>query len=421
MAHVAFVESKPTAGFELLRAAAELGHEITFVANSLEPYLRSEDAESALSVATDVITGVTTADTAALLDALQPVHADHPLDALTTISAGHLLPTAEAARKLCLPHEDPQVVARLRDKYAVRAALAAAGVPQPAFRHAATAEEAVAAADELGLPVVVKPSDGYGSRGVGVAGHPREVAELARAITESRDYGRSVVGAGAVLVEQYVQGPVVSCEMLTVDGLHQPYGCTDRILAPPPHPVELGGCFPAPLPPDQWQAVLQVCTSALDAVGVRRAHTHTELVLGPQGPQIVEINGRLVGGYVPEMMNLVLEHGVYQDVVELALGGSPRASATRGAACIRAVTAPTHGILERVDLATVRTSPGVARVLLDAEPGRPVGPARTNRDRLGFLITTGEDAAEARATADAALARAVIHIRPEVPDPGRPA
>ncbi|MEU7107002.1 ATP-grasp domain-containing protein [Streptomyces sp. NPDC046215] len=410
MAHLVVVESKPTAGFEILRAAAGLGHEVTFVAHSLGPYLRSDGAEAALATATRVITSVATADPGALFAALEPVHRQSPVHGMTTLSEGHVRATAEVAERLGLRHERPEVTARLRDKHEVRTLLARAGVPQPGFAAAATAEEAVAAADGLGYPVVVKPADGFGSLGVGVARTAAQVAELAEAITATRGYGRSVASSGAVLVESYVQGPVVSCEMLTVDGEHRAYGCTDRVLAPPPHPVELGGCFPAELEPDLLAEVERVCAAALDAVGVRRSHTHTELVLGPDGPQIIEINGRLVGGYVPEMMNLVLGRNVYHDVVDLAVGGSPAPSAAGGVACIRAITAPRPGVLAALDVEGVRRSPGVAEVLVDTAVGQRVGPARANGDRLGFLIAAGPSAAAVTGAAEAALARAVVRV-----------
>ncbi|MEV4439387.1 ATP-grasp domain-containing protein [Streptomyces sp. NPDC049577] len=417
MAHLVLVESRLTAGFGLLREAVALGHEVTLVAHSVRPYLRSEGAGADLAHATRVLEGITTGDAEALGAALEALHRDHPVDGVLTLSEPHLRCTAEAAARLGVPYEPPGTSVRLRDKHTVRTLLEKAGVPQPDFRLALTAEEAVAAAGELGYPVVVKPTDGSGKLGVGVAHYPGEVARIAEQTFEARDYGRSIVGAGRVLVERYVPGPVVSCEMLTVDGRHHFYGCTDRVLAPPPYPVELGGCFPAELSPEQLEAVVAVTGAALDAVGVTRSHTHTELVLGPDGPQIIEVNGRLVGGFVPEMMNLVLGHDVYHDAIDLALGGSPVPAPTSGVACIRAVVARESGVLTGIDLEGARSAPGVARVLLDAEPGEHVRPARVNAERLGFLIATGASAAEATAAARAALDRVVLRVTPGEGDP----
>ncbi|MFI9203982.1 ATP-grasp domain-containing protein [Streptomyces sp. NPDC053048] len=402
MAHLVLVETTPTAGFKIAQEAVALGHEVTFVAESLDPYLAAEGGEEALKAATRVLTGITTADAGSLLGTLEQLHREHPVHGMLALSEGHLPAIAEAAHALGLPFETPQTTKRLRDKHEVRHHLERAGVPQPGFRQALTTEEAVAAADELGYPVVVKPADGFGSLHVGVAEGPGQVAELAEAVIGTRAYGRGIAGTGVVLLERYVPGPVVSCEMLTVDGVHHAYGCVDKMLSPPPYPVELGGCFPAELTDEVRDAVVRVCAQALDAVGVRRSHTHTEVVLGPDGPQIIEINGRLIGGYVPTMMNYVLGRNVYHDVIELALGGSPTPPATQGVGCIRALTAPATGVLTGIDADAARRAPGVAEIMLHARPGRRVRPARDNFDRLGFVITTGATAPEARAAAEAA-------------------
>ncbi|OIJ92340.1 ATP-grasp domain-containing protein [Streptomyces monashensis] len=410
MAHLVLVESTPTAGFQIVRTAAALGHEVTFFAHDLAPYLVTSGAEKALGEAAAVHTGVATGEAEPLTRALAKLHEQRPVDGLLALSDGHLLPTALAARHLGIPFESPETIGRLRDKHAMRTALRRADVPQPGFRSATTVPEAVAAATALGFPVVVKPADGMASLHVGVAETPDQVAALAGAITSARGYGRGIRSTGRILVERFVPGPVVSCETVTYDGRHQVYGCVDRRLADGPFPVELGGCFPAELPQGTVDDVVRVCTEALDAVGLRRSHAHTELVLGPEGPRIIEINGRLIGGLVPTMMNHVLDGDIYEDVVELALGRSPRPPATTGVGCIRAVTAPVAGTLEGIDTQAVRAVPGVRDLVLHARTGGPVRPPRDNLDRLGFVIAAGPSAAAARAAADAAHARVRVRV-----------
>ncbi|PPS69366.1 MULTISPECIES: ATP-grasp domain-containing protein [Streptomyces] len=424
MAHLVLVESTPTAGFQIVRTAAALGHEVTFVAHDLAPYLVTSGAEAALRTAAAVRTHVATGDAAALTRALAELHERTPIDGFLALSDGHLLPTAVAARNLGIPFESPEVIGRLRDKHAMRTALHRAGVPQPGFRSATTAEEAVAAASALGCPVVVKPADGMASLHVGVAETPDEVRALAEAITSTRGYGRGIRSTGRILVEQFVPGPVVSCETVTFDGRHEVYGCVDRRLAEGPFPLELGGCFPAELPARTVDDVVRVCTEALDAAGLRRSHAHTELVLGREGPQIIEINGRLIGGLVPTMINHVLEGDIYEDVIALALGRHPRPPAITGVGCIRAVTAPAAGILEGIDTESAQQAPGVREVVLHARTGQAVRPPRDNLDRLGFVITAGASADAARAAADEAHARvrvrvaaASVGVRPGTPEP----
>ncbi len=58
----------------------------------------------------------------------------------------------------------PEVLALCNDKLATSAALAAAGVPQPDLRVAFTPESALVAIEELGYPVVLKPTVGSWGR-----------------------------------------------------------------------------------------------------------------------------------------------------------------------------------------------------------------------------------------------------------------
>ncbi|MER7109829.1 ATP-grasp domain-containing protein [Streptomyces sp. NPDC000229] len=84
--------------------------------------------------------------------------------------------TAEVARRLGLPHMSPRAVRGCRDKLTTRRVLTAAGVPSAGFRHVRGRDEALAAAETLGLPVVVKPRALAGSIGVVVAGSAEQVA-----------------------------------------------------------------------------------------------------------------------------------------------------------------------------------------------------------------------------------------------------
>ncbi len=85
-----------------------------------------------------------------------------------------------------------------QDKELTKKLLDAAGVPVPHGRIAVSAEDAWAAACEIGLPVVVKPQDGNQGKGVTVNITTREQLEAAFAAAEAfRD---------DVMVERYLPG-----------------------------------------------------------------------------------------------------------------------------------------------------------------------------------------------------------------------
>jgi biotin carboxylase len=91
---------------------------------------------------------------------------------------------ALAAERLGLPGNPPSAAARTRDKAAMRAALDAARVLQPAWRRAGLEDDVAAVAAEVGLPCVVKPLSLSASRGVIRADSPEDAAAAAERLVE---------------------------------------------------------------------------------------------------------------------------------------------------------------------------------------------------------------------------------------------
>lgn len=85
-----------------------------------------------------------------------------------------------------------------RDKDLTKRLVAAVGVPVPEGRIAASAAEAWDAAEAIGLPVAVKPSDGNHGRGVTLDLATREQVEAAWALAETE--------GSEVIVERYIPG-----------------------------------------------------------------------------------------------------------------------------------------------------------------------------------------------------------------------
>ena len=85
-----------------------------------------------------------------------------------------------------------------QDKELTRQLLREAGIPAPEGRPVQSAEDAWAAAEEIGLPVVVKPQDG--NQGRGVATNLRTREQVLAAYQAARDESTSVI------VEKYAPG-----------------------------------------------------------------------------------------------------------------------------------------------------------------------------------------------------------------------
>ena len=111
---------------------------------------------------------------------------------------------ARVAKRLGLRHPlSPESAVLATSKVRQRERFAEAGVPQPESRLCKSADEARAAAADLGLPCVVKAPDRQGQRGLALVTNEEALdAAVDDALRASR--------AGACLVEQLVDGQEVT-------------------------------------------------------------------------------------------------------------------------------------------------------------------------------------------------------------------
>ncbi len=100
----------------------------------------------------------------------------------------------------------PEHIRVMGDKIAAKRAVKAAGIPVvPGSDGAVQSEaQALAAAREIGFPVLIKASAGGGGRGMRVA---RDADELAEAYASARGEAKAAFGDDAVYMERYLAAP----------------------------------------------------------------------------------------------------------------------------------------------------------------------------------------------------------------------
>ena len=184
------------------------------------PWVVDDDVDVARADTTDAASVADVARAAVGSGSRRPCRGDTPqppgggahLAGIVTSSEYFVAVVATAAIRLGLPGADPGAVERCRDKRRQRAALAGSGVAVPAHVPATTPEDAASAAAEIGFPVVVKPADGTGSRGVRLCCTAAEVHDHTAGLLARGHDERGRPTIGAVLVEEYVSGPELSVE-----------------------------------------------------------------------------------------------------------------------------------------------------------------------------------------------------------------
>ncbi|MET9254027.1 ATP-grasp domain-containing protein [Streptomyces sp. NPDC003717] len=213
-----------------------------------------------------------------------------------------LLPAALLSEALGLPSVSVGAVLRTRDKLVMRRALQAT-CPGPAFGIVGEDEP-----DPDDFPLIAKPVRGAGSRGVRYLAGPAD--HLA-----GRDELRGL------LWERFVSGPEYSVEAVSGPDGHRVLGVTAKRTSGRPRFIETGHESPAPLDPRVRDRVEEQVRRCLDALGVDRGATHTEVKIEDGRVHVIETHTRAGGDRIPLLTRLVTGLDQYELAVRSVLPG----------------------------------------------------------------------------------------------------
>ena len=319
-----------------------------------------------------------------------------PLDAVVAVDDQGLLIAALAAAELGLPANAPVAVARTRDKAAMRFALAPSNVLQPDFWIVGRDDDVVAAASEVGWPVVVKPVSLSASRGVIRADDPAGVeaaAERVRAILEEDGHPAEE----PLLVEAYVPGEEVAVEALLRGGRLEVLAIFDK-----PDPLT-GPYFeetlyvtPSRLPAQLQAEIATSVSAAAEAIGLEEGPVHAELRIDPDGrPWILELAARTIGGLCARTLRFAAGVTLEELVLRHALGLPIDPRREMVAAGVMMLPIPAAGRLVAVHgRDEARAVPHVTALEISIPIGGQVRPLPEGDRYLGFLFARASTPAE---------------------------
>jgi hypothetical protein len=238
---------------------------------------------------------------------------------IITFSERSLEITAELAGALGLRFHTPHTVRLLTDKVLQRAQLAEAGLDHARSAVLRNAADWPAAVAHVGVPAVVKPVRGEGSRDTYLVTDKDAGARLADGLLAD------VPDARPFVAEEYLHGRSSAPfgELVSVESMCTPSAITHVAITgkfPLVPPFRFPGQFwPCHLPRSEQDEIRDLAGAALRALGVTYGITHTEIKLTPAGPRIIEVNGRL-GGYLNDLSVRARGRSLVEAAGRLALG-----------------------------------------------------------------------------------------------------
>jgi biotin carboxylase len=309
-----------------------------------------------------------------------------------------------------------EVARLLRDKWAMRAHLAALDPDAVGAAPLADRADLDAFAARYGYPFIVKPVNATASIGVFRVDGPADLDQVWANVSSLRgtrtDRMTNLFLLQDFLMEEYIDGPEFSVESFSFAGRHVVVTITEK-FTDDAHFAELGHAMPARLDEETWRRVRACLSDFLDLIGLRDGPCHTEMRLSSRGPRVIEGHNRCGGDAIADLV--VGAYGI--DLNELALAWPfgladelPDRPVALGGASSRFIVGE-PGTVESVEgVEAAREQDGVLAVRISAKPGDTVRPVRDNWDRLGLVAVTGTDTTAAVQRA-ADLIRDAVAIR----------
>ncbi len=290
-----------------------------------------------------------------------------------------------------------QAAANACDKYAMKEAFRAGGVSASKFIKVTSLEEAYAAADEIGYPVVVKCVDSSGSRGINAVSSRDG---LAPAYEEAVRYSRK----NYALVEEMLHGVEIGVDGMVQDGEiiliapHQKYTYKHSGAT-----IPAGHSFPYRCSDKVLTELEKQVTLAVRALGLDNCAFNSDVFVDGENVYIIEMGGRAGATGIPELISIYYGLDFYEKMIENATGNKVDLSGSGVLTpCMsRLLMSPVDGVISHIDEAELDKLRSEGNVVsLDYKEGEHVEKMYNGTTRIGHLIARTDDIAEVDAIMD---------------------
>jgi biotin carboxylase len=239
-------------------------------------------------------------------------------------------------------------------------------------------------AESLDYPVIVKPRDNSGSRGVVYCNN---YDELKNAFEEALQYTKRA----NVLVEEFIDGKEYSVEAIHINGDTHIIQVTEKITTKFPYNVEMGHIQPADITEEEKSEIIELVTAATTALCFDNCASHTELKISSKGIKIIETSPRLGGDFITSTLT-PLSTGINMEelLIDISLGktlqsdfSTPKVFHFSGIMYFELAVGIFTG---NVAFEEIKRFNGVYDYVFDLKPGDEIKHIKSSLDRYGHAI-----------------------------------
>lgn len=324
------------------------------------------------------------------------------IDGVICVATDVPVTVAAVAAALGLPGIPVESARLSADKMAMKERFKSAGVPTARFQQVSSWEQVRSLAGDWGFPLILKPVDSRGARGV--LRLSRE-SDLEAAFAESRSNSPT----SRVMLEEFLEGDQVSSESFILDGIAHTPGLADRnyefLERFAPRVIENGGDLPSRIDARTRTEVNRVVQRAAASLGVVNGVIKGDIVIAGGKVQIIEVATRLSGGYFCTH-EIPFNTGVdfVGAALRMALGEVVRPADLRPTVdrpIVSRYLFPSPGTVTSISgVEHFQDHPDVLHLEVRVNVGDQVAPLDSHPARAGVVLTTGSSREAAIALAN---------------------
>lgn len=403
---VVFIESNTSgSGFLFLKKAIEMDFEVVFLSQNptYYPFLDTLDIR---------VVKINTLD----LIAIQRHLAQYSnIRGVLSTSEYYIEVAAAVAKSYGLFGNQLRAINNCRNKRLFYELMDKEHLPIPQTKYIHSLKD-LSSEDELRrYPVVVKPLMGSGSVGVKKCADFSQLKDQLLVLSQQPRNERGLLSEEGVLLQEYIEGREYSAEYICCGSHYHLLGFTRKMTTGDPYFIESGHDFPYFFPKELQHSIETTLVRAFNRLGFDFGPAHVEFKVCDSRIVLIEINPRLAGGMIPELINHACGIDIYRLILQLYTQGTfdLTLEANKGSSIrffIPQVSGKIVSLPHKDDLMSYQ---GVVDVGFSKSAGAYFRKMHDYRDRIGYLITVGSNSMESQRLADSAIQKCLIEVQEE--------
>ncbi len=346
-------------------------------------------------------------DLVGLEEAAREIQKNGGLDGVFTAGTDFSASVAWVAEKLGLPGIPYYTALNATDKIRMRSCFKENSVSSPSFVELSAEMDFYHEISLLKYPMVVKPVDNMGARGVR---RINDDSELEEAVANAIGFSRTE----RAIIEEYISGEEYSLDAVVCKGEITIYGLALRHIYFPPYFIEMGHTMPADIDDSKRGELENEFKKGILALGIDNGAAKGDIIYSENGPVIGEIAARLSGGYMSGWtFPYSSERESLKSAMQISLGIKPddyHETYTQVAVERAFISIP--GTVESIEnIESAHDMENVKDLFLRIDDGDKVSFPVNNVEKCGNIISSHKNREIAVSSAEKACAEVLIRLK----------